>query len=63
MMQAAASFVGGTAGVILITILAPLFSQVSRSFGPAENFLSAMMGMPTLLATIGSTGNRASFRP
>ncbi|MEG9862190.1 MAG: tripartite tricarboxylate transporter permease [Parvularculales bacterium] len=53
-MQAAASFVGGTVGVILITVLAPLFSQVSRSFGPPEYFLLAMMGMLTLLVMIGS---------
>jgi putative tricarboxylic transport membrane protein len=53
-MQAAASFVGGTVGVILITILAPLFSQVSRSFGPPEYFLLAMMGMLTLLVMIGT---------
>ena len=53
-MQAAASFVGGTVGVILITLLAPLFSQVSRSFGPPEYFLLAMMGMLTLLVMIGA---------
>lgn len=53
-MQAAASFVGGTVGVILITILAPLFSQVSHSFGPPEYFLLAMMGMLTLLVMIGT---------
>ncbi|MEQ9041957.1 MAG: tripartite tricarboxylate transporter permease [Silicimonas sp.] len=53
-MQAAASFVGGTVGVILITILAPMFSQVSRSFGPPEYFLLATMGMLTLLVMIGS---------
>ncbi len=53
-MQAAASFVGGTVGVILITILAPMFSQVSRSFGPPEYFLLAMMGMLTLIVMIGS---------
>jgi putative tricarboxylic transport membrane protein len=53
-MQAVASFVGGTVGVILITILAPLFSQVSRSFGPPEYFLLAAMGMLTLLVMIGT---------
>ncbi|MFY9246481.1 tripartite tricarboxylate transporter permease [Roseicyclus sp.] len=53
-MQAVASFVGGTVGVILITILAPMFSQVSRSFGPPEYFLLAMMGMLTLIVMIGS---------
>lgn len=53
-MQAIASFVGGTVGVILITILAPVFAQVSRSFGPPEYFLLALMGMLTLLVMIGS---------
>ena len=53
-MQAVASFVGGTVGVILITILAPMFSQVSRRFGPSEYFLLAMMGMLTLIVMIGS---------
>ncbi|MBF9048201.1 tripartite tricarboxylate transporter permease [Rhodobacterales bacterium LSUCC0031] len=53
-MQAVASFVGGTVGVILITILAPMFSQVSRSFGPPEYFLLAMMGMLTLIVMIGA---------
>ncbi|MEQ8356852.1 MAG: tripartite tricarboxylate transporter permease [Kiloniellaceae bacterium] len=53
-MQAAASFVGGTVGVILITLLAPLFSQVARNFGPPEYFLLAMMGMLTLVVMIGS---------
>src|ERR687891_640213 len=33
-MQAVASFVGGTVGVILITLLAPLFSQLARDFIP-----------------------------
>jgi putative tricarboxylic transport membrane protein len=53
-MQAVASFVGGTVGVILITILAPLFAQVSRSFGPPEYFLLAVMGMLTLIVMIGA---------
>jgi len=52
-MQAVASFVGGTVGVILITILAPMFAQVSRSFGPPEYFLLAIMGMLTLVVMIG----------
>jgi putative tricarboxylic transport membrane protein len=52
-MQAVASFVGGTVGVILITILAPMFAQVSRSFGPPEYFLLAVMGMLTLIVMIG----------
>ena len=52
-MQAVASFVGGTVGVILITILAPMFAQVSRSVGPPEYFLLALMGMLTLIVMIG----------
>ncbi len=53
-MQAAASFVGGTVGVILITLLAPLFAQVARNFGPPEYFLLAMMGMLMLIVMIGA---------
>ena len=53
-MQAVASFVGGTTGVLLITALAPLFSRVSRSFGPPEYFLLAMMGLMTLIAMTGT---------
>ncbi len=52
-MQAVASFVGGTFGVILITVLAPMFAQVTRSFGPPEFFLLVMMGMATLIVMIG----------
>ncbi len=52
-MQAVASFVGGTLGVILITVLAPLFSQVTRSFGPPEFFLLVMMGLATLIVMVG----------
>lgn len=53
-MQAVASFVGGTVGVIFISIMAPMFSQVSRSFGPPEYFLLAVMGILTLIVMIGS---------
>ncbi len=53
-MQAVASFVGGTVGVLMITLLAPMFSQVSRSFGPPEYFLLACMGLLTLIVMIGS---------
>lgn len=52
-MQAIASFVGGTVGVVMITVLAPMFAQVSRSFGPPEYFLLAVMGMLTLIVMIG----------
>lgn len=49
-MQALASFVGGTIGVILITLLAPMFSMVTRSFGPPEFFLLCLLGILTLVA-------------
>lgn len=52
-MQAAASFVGGTVGVILITVLAAMFALVTRSFGPPEFFMLVMMGMVTLVVLIG----------
>jgi len=52
-MQAVASFVGGTIGVLLITLLAPLFSQVTRNFGPPEYFLFAIMGLLLLIVMLG----------
>ena len=52
-MQAVASFVGGTLGVVLITLLAPPFAQLTRSFGPPEFFLLVMMGLLTLIVMIG----------
>jgi putative tricarboxylic transport membrane protein len=53
-MQAVASFVGGTVGVLLITLLAPLFSRVARSFGPPEFFMLVMMGLLALVVMVGS---------
>src|SRR5918996_2162303 len=52
-MQAVASFVGGTLGVVLITVLAPPFSQLTRSFGPPEFFLLVLMGLATLIVMVG----------
>jgi putative tricarboxylic transport membrane protein len=52
-MQAVASFIGGTVGVILITLLAPLFASVARSFGPSEFFMLIMMGMLMIIVMIG----------
>jgi putative tricarboxylic transport membrane protein len=54
-MQGVASFVGGTVGVILLTILAPLFAQVTRSFGPPEFFLLSVGGI--LLLVLMMSGN------
>ena len=52
-MQAVASFIGGTLGVVLITVLAPLFALVARSFGPPEFFHLVLMGLTTLIAMVG----------
>jgi putative tricarboxylic transport membrane protein len=51
-MQAVASFVGGTLGVVLITLLAPVFSQVARNFGPPEYFLLALMGIAMIVVMV-----------
>lgn len=56
-MQAVASFSGGTIGVILITLLAPVFSIITGSFGPPEFFLLCLMGLLTLIALM--SGNLA----
>ncbi|MDH4324966.1 MAG: tripartite tricarboxylate transporter permease, partial [Betaproteobacteria bacterium] len=54
-MQAVASFVGGTLGVVLITLLAPPFSQLARGFGPPEFFLLVVMGLSTLIVMLGGS--------
>ncbi len=54
-MQAVASFIGGTLGVVLITLLAPPFSQLARGFGPPEFFLLVVMGLSTLIVMLGGS--------
>jgi putative tricarboxylic transport membrane protein len=54
-MQAVASFIGGTLGVVLITLLAPPFSQLARGFGPPEFFLLVVMGLSTLVVMVGGS--------
>ncbi len=51
-MQAVASFAGGTVGVILMTLLAPLFAQMARSFGPPEYFLLALLGIGMIVVMV-----------
>ncbi|HEX7004728.1 MAG TPA: tripartite tricarboxylate transporter permease [Trueperaceae bacterium] len=53
-MQAVGGFVGGTVGVILITLLAPLFSQMARRFGPPEFFMLVIMGLLALVVMVGA---------
>jgi len=52
-MQAVASFVGGTVGLLLLTLLAPAFTRVARSFGPPEFFMLVMAGMLALAVMLG----------
>lgn len=52
-MMTAASFVGGTIGIILLTALAPAFSRVARSFGPPEFFLIVLLGVLTITLMFG----------
>ena len=52
-MQAIASFVGGTIGVVLISALAPLLADFAASFGPSEYFLIITVGLLLLTAMMG----------
>ncbi|HWA18023.1 MAG TPA: tripartite tricarboxylate transporter permease, partial [Devosia sp.] len=52
-IQAIASFVGGTLGVILLTLLAPYLAVVTRSIGPAEFFLFIVLSLLILAAVVG----------
>jgi putative tricarboxylic transport membrane protein len=51
-MQAVAAFIGGTVGVVLMTLLAPLFAQLARSFGPPEYFLLALLGIGMIVIMV-----------
>ena len=52
-MQAIASFFGGTIGVILITALAPSLANFAASFGPSEYFLIIAVGLLMLTTMMG----------
>ncbi|SDL18041.1 putative tricarboxylic transport membrane protein [Franzmannia pantelleriensis] len=52
-MQAIASFVGGTIGVILICALAPTLAGFAASFGPSEYFLIIFFGLLLLTTMMG----------
>ncbi len=52
-MQAVASFVGGTVGVVLICALAPSLATAAASFGPSEYFLVILFGLLLLTAMMG----------
>ncbi|MGI8910957.1 MAG: tripartite tricarboxylate transporter permease [Rubrobacteraceae bacterium] len=50
---AVGSFVAGTIGLMLLTLLAPAFANLARSFGPPEFFLVVVMGLLTLIVVAG----------
>lgn len=52
-MQAVASFIGGTLGVILISSMAPFLADVAVSFGPSEYFMLMLMGLLMLTFMMG----------
>ncbi|MCM3712574.1 tripartite tricarboxylate transporter permease [Halalkalibacter oceani] len=52
-MQAVASFVGGTIGVLLITLFAPYFAMAAGAFGSPEYFLVMVGGLLTLVMIMG----------
>ncbi len=50
---AVGSFVAGTIGLILLTVLAPPFARLAQSFGPSEMFLVMVIGLLTLVVIAG----------
>jgi putative tricarboxylic transport membrane protein len=50
---AVGSFVAGTIGLILLTVLAPPFARLAQSFGPSETFLIMVIGLLTLVVIAG----------
>lgn len=52
-MQAVASFIGGTIGVVLICSLAPTLAGFAASFGPSEYFLIIAFGLLLLTTMMG----------
>ena len=50
---AVGSFVAGTIGLILLTVLAPPFASLAQSFGPSEMFLVMVIGLLTLVVIAG----------
>ncbi len=52
-MQALASFVGGTIGVILISAFAPALAKMASKFGPSEYFIIIVIGLLLLTAVMG----------
>jgi putative tricarboxylic transport membrane protein len=52
-VAAVASFVAGTIGTLLLTLIAPATATVAASFGPPELFLVAVAGLLTIIVVVG----------
>ncbi|RBP64951.1 putative tricarboxylic transport membrane protein [Brevibacterium sanguinis] len=52
-VAAVASFIGGTASIIVLTLIAPLISSVAVSFGPPEFAVLTLIGV-ALVVSVGS---------
>jgi putative tricarboxylic transport membrane protein len=52
-IAAIGSFIGGTASIILLTLIAPLVADAALEFGPAEYTILAIIGL-FLVATLGN---------
>jgi len=52
-MDAFASFIGGTVGIIIFTFLAPMLAGVAIAFGPPEYFALMILGLTALVSMAG----------
>lgn len=50
---AVGSFVAGTLGTLAISVMAPPFARIARTFGPAELLLVVAIGLMTLVIIVG----------
>ncbi|HEX7124967.1 MAG TPA: tripartite tricarboxylate transporter permease [Thermodesulfobacteriota bacterium] len=58
-IAALGSFVGGTAAVLALVLIAPLLTEVALEFGPAEFFALLVIGLATLSLLAGDSLLRA----
>ncbi|ERP96432.1 hypothetical protein Q669_29100 [Labrenzia sp. C1B10] len=56
-----ASFVGGTIGAVVMTLLAPWIARVGLAFGPPEFFALTMFGLAMIIAVSGNNLRRGAL--
>ncbi|WP_236700710.1 tripartite tricarboxylate transporter permease [Allosalinactinospora lopnorensis] len=56
-----ASFVAGTAAVVMLTLAAPAAASVTSNFGPPELFLLVLLGLITLVMLVGRNWVRGAL--